>query len=156
MRVRVATEEYKRKLTNEFRLVEEQDGEVQALLARLLCIRIGGYMEVYLKERIQRFVDNRHSHKIISKYVENSVRDITNLNNKKIQAVLSSFSNEWAEHFKENVTEEMKMSLGSIYDVRNNIAHGGNDSLSLKDIKKHFANIESALTIIDQAITKKT
>ncbi len=154
MKVRIASESYRRKLNNDFKIVEEQEGELQAMLARFLCIRIGGYIEVFIKDRIRHFVDNRRSHKVISEYVSNTIRDITNLNNKKIYTILSSFSNDWADYYKENVTEDMKQSLGSIYDVRNNIAHGGNDSLSLRDIKRHFNNIEEALNIIDKAINR--
>lgn len=154
MRIRIASEAYRRKLQNDFILAEDQEGEIQSQLAKFLCIRIGGYIEVFIKERIQRFVDNRKSHQIISAYINNAIKDITNLNNNKIQIILASFSNEWAEYFNNNVTNEMKSSLGSIYNVRNNIAHGGNDSLSLIEIKRHFANIELALEIIDKAISK--
>ena len=154
MRKRVASESYKRKLESDFRLASEQEGEIQSLIARFLCIRIGGYIEVFLKERIRAFVDNRKSHKVISDYIQNNIRDITNLNHGKLESVLRSFSNDWADHYAGNVTEELKSSIGSIYAIRNSIAHGGNDSLSLSDLKKHFKNIELLLELVDQSISK--
>lgn len=154
MKLRINSESYRRKLSNDIQLADQQDGEVQAHLAKFLCIRISGYIEVFLKERILTFVDNRRSHQIISEYIKNTIGDITNLRSSKIETILRSFSNKWADYYATNITEEQKLSLGSIYTARNSIAHGGNDSLSLLDIKRHFANIESALAIIDKAITK--
>lgn len=154
MKTRIASESYRRKLDSDFILANQQDDEIQALMARFLCIRIGGYIEVFLKERIQRFVDNRKSHKIISEYIQNAVRNITNLNSDKIETILRSFSNDWADYYKSNVNEEIKSSLGSIYTIRNSVAHGGNDSLSLLNLKRHFANVDLALDIVDRAITK--
>lgn len=154
MRTRLVSADYKRKIENDFRLAATQEPEIQALMARFLCIRVGGYIEVYIKERIRNFVEDRKSHKVITSYIQAAIKNITNLNNKKLVDLLKSFSSDWADYYQNNVTEEMKSSLGSVYDLRNNIAHGGNDSLSLMDLKQHFANIELLLEIVDRSIAK--
>lgn len=154
MTKRLVSTDYKRKIDSDFRLAEIQDPEIQALMAKFLCVRIGGYIEAYIKERICNFVSNRKSHKVITSYIQTAIRNITNLNNKKLIEFLKSFSSEWAEYYTLHVTQEMTSSLGSVYNLRNNIAHGGNDSLSLMELKKHFGNIEQLLIIVDKAISK--
>lgn len=154
MSKRPASIEYKRKLTNDFLLAENQEPEIQAMMARYLCVRVTGYVEVFVKERIQSFVEDRKSHKVIISYIQADIKNKTNLNNQKMVELLKSFSSDWADYYERNVTEAMKSSLGSVYTLRNNIAHGGNDSLSLNLLKKHFANIESLLKIIDESIAK--
>lgn len=154
MRKRLASADYKRKIDNDFRLAETQDFEIQALMSRFLCIRVGGYIEVFIKERICNFVEDRKSHKVVKAYIQTAVKNITNLNHKKMVDLLKSFSPDWADHYEQNVSEEMKSSLGSVYELRNNIAHGGNDSLSILTLKKHFSNIEQLLNIVDESITK--
>lgn len=154
MKKRLVSAEYKRKIDNDFLLAESQDPEIQAIMARFLRVRVGGYIEVFIKERIRNFVEDRKSHKIITSYIQAAVKNITNLQNKKLVELLKSFSPDWADYYERNVSDEMKSSLSSVYDLRNNIAHGGNDSLSLLALKKHFLNIERLLDIVDQSITK--
>ena len=154
MTKRLASDKYKRKIMNDFRLAEQQDGEIQAMMARFLCIRVGGSVEVFIKERIRNFVEDRKSHKVITSYIQVAIKNVTNLNNDKMENFLKSFSSDWSDYYTSHVTHEMKSSLGSIYTMRNNIAHGGNDSLSLLSLKNHFANIELLLDVIDKSITK--
>lgn len=74
MTKRLASDEYKRKIMNDFRLAEQQDGEIQAMMARFLCIRVGGYVEVFIKERIRNFVEDRKSHKVITSYIQVAIK----------------------------------------------------------------------------------
>lgn len=154
MTKRLASDEYRRKLINDFELAKNQEPEVQALMVKFLCIRISGYIETFIKERIQNFVNDRKSHKVISSYIQTAIRNITNLTNDKLESFLRSFSSDWANYYMDNVTEQMKSSLGSIYILRNHIAHGANDSLSYNNLRDHFENIERLLEVIDQSITK--
>ena len=155
MRTRLASDEYRRKIISDFSLAEKiEDPELQAKMAKFLCVRVSGYIEVFIKERITNFIEDRKSHKVIKSYIQAAVKNITNLNNKKMVELLKSFSSDWAEHYENNVTEEMKSSLGSVYSLRNNIAHGGNDSLSLLVLKDHYFNIEQLLDIVDKSISK--
>lgn len=155
MSTRLASDEYRRKIKNDFSLAEKiEDPELQAKMAKFLCIRVGGYVEVFIKERITKFVEDRKSHKIIKSYIQAAVKNITNLNDKKMAEFLRSFSSDWADYYESNVTDEMRSSLGSVYSLRNNIAHGGNDSLSLLVLKKHYSNIEQLLEIVDKSISK--
>lgn len=86
--------------------------------------------------------------------IVNRLEKGTNLNDKKMAEFLRSFSSDWADYYESNVTDEMKSSLGSVYSLRNRIAHGGNESLSLLVLKKHYSNIEQLLDIVDKSISK--
>jgi len=151
---RLQKDEYIRKLDNDFKLADGAEDELQSVLAKYLCIRLCGFMEVCLKERIQTFVKDRRSHIAIVTYVSKAIKDITNLNSKKLQAALKSFSEDWESYYVSNVTEEMKDTLGSLYTNRNIIAHGGNVDMSLTQLKAHYSNLKAVADIIDKAVTK--
>lgn len=151
---RLRKNEYIRKLNNDFKLAEDAEDEIQSVLAKYICIRMCGFVEVCLKERIQDFVDGRKSHSVISCYINNTIKGITNLNTRKLQAALASFSQDWADYYETNITEELKSTLGTLYINRNTIAHGGNVSISISELKKHFENLKKIAEIIENAVSK--
>lgn len=63
---RLKQDDYIRKLDDDFKLAEEAEDEIQAVLAKFICVRLCGFVEVCLKERIQGFVDGRKSHSVIT------------------------------------------------------------------------------------------
>lgn len=151
---RLKQDDYIRKLDNDFKLAEEAEDEIQAVLAKFICVRLCGFVEVCLKERIQAFVDGRKSHSVISSYINNTIKGLTNLNTNKLRAALASFSQDWAEYYETNVTVEMKSTLGTIYTDRNTIAHGGNVSISLSQLKRHYENLKGVAALIEKAVSK--
>jgi hypothetical protein len=152
---RLKYDDYIRKLDNDFRLADSTtDFEIQSVLAKFICIRLCGLVEVGLKELIQNFVDNRKTHSIISSYISDNIRNITNLKSDKLRCVLSNFSKDWAAYYDDNITEEMKSSLGSVYVNRNEIAHGGNVSVSLRQLKDDYVNLKKVANILKDAIQK--
>lgn len=46
------------------------------------------------------------------------------------------------------------MSLGSIYTNRNDIAHGGNNNVSLTNLKNDYANLKAVAVLLDDIISK--
>jgi hypothetical protein len=141
---RLIRDDFIRRLDEDFRLAEKTENEVQSVLAKYICVRLCGFVEVCLKERIQNFVD----------YIKNAIKGTTNLNSEKLVAALGKFSKDWAEYYSERVTEEMKMSLGNIYNNRNAIAHGQNANVSLQQLKRDYTNLRAVVEIFNEAISK--
>lgn len=151
---RLLREQYIKKLDSDFALADKAEDEMQSTFAKYICIRLGGFMETSLKESIQNFVDARKSHTVISSYIKSRLQDITNLNADKIERLLKSFSDDWSSKFKYQASDEMKMSLGSIYTNRNDIAHGGNNNVSLSNLRKDYENLKSVASLLDDIISK--
>ncbi len=151
---RLLRQQYIKKLDSDFALAAKAEDEMQATFAKYICVRLGGFMETSLKESIQNFVEARKSHSVISSYIKTRLQDITNLNAEKIERVLKSFSDDWCREFKKRSTDEMRMSLGSVYTNRNDIAHGGNNNVSLTNLKNDYANLKSVASLLDDIISK--
>ncbi len=151
---RLIRDDFIRRLDEDFRLAEKTENEVQSVLAKYICVRLCGFVEVCLKERIQNFVDDRGTHHIVKDYIKNAIKGTTNLNSEKLVAALGKFSKDWAEYYLERVTEEMKMSLGNIYNNRNAIAHGQNANVSLQQLKRDYTNLRAVVEIFNEAISK--
>lgn len=151
---RLNRETYEIKLDADFALAKATEGEAQSSFAKYICIRLSGYVEVCLKESIQNFVDGRGSHKVISKYIKDRLKTITNLDAKKLEQTLRLFCKDWGDDFKDKVSEEMKASLTTVYSNRNNIAHGGDSGITLRQLEQHYATIKNATRLIDEVIKR--
>lgn len=151
---RLQSDQYIRKLDSEFLQAKNLDEEYQEVYSRYLCIRISGLVEVALKEKLLSFVEDRRSHPVINEYIQNAVREITNLRASKISTILGNFSKEWKQKFDEGITESQKDALGNVYKLRNNIAHGRNDNISLRTLEDYYKEIKDAIEHIRICISK--
>jgi hypothetical protein len=151
---RLKQDDYIRKLDSDFKLAKDAEDEIQSVLAKFICIRLSGFVEVCLKEKIQRFVDKRKTHAAVCSYIENSMRGMTNLTFDKLRNILNSFSGDWACYFEMKVTEEMKSSLGTIYTNRNTIAHGGNANITIRQLEKHYNNLKAVADVLEQSMNR--
>lgn len=135
----------------DFITAEKAEDEIQSIFAKYLCVRVSGYLECCLKEEINSFVEKRCSRQIQS-FIATAIKNTTNLTSDKITETLKRFSQNWSENFKNNMTEELMQSVGSIYNNRNSIAHGGSCNISLRDVKQHYSNIQNVVNVIHYAI----
>lgn len=149
---RLISDDFKRKLDSDFITAEDSEDKIQSVFASYLCVRVAGYLETCLKEEIISYIEKRcPSH--IKSFIAKAIQNTTNLTHKKIKEALRSFSEDWGENFEQNMTEEMRQSVGSIYDNRNSIAHGKSCNISLREVKRHYSNIKDVVVVIHQAMT---
>lgn len=78
-------------LESNIKLADNQsDDEVKSLLAKIVCIRISGLLEVALKSRISDYSE-RKTPKEIKRFLTQKFKDITNLKAKKYVKYLIPF-----------------------------------------------------------------
>lgn len=143
-----------KEINSAFSLAESQtDDELKSHLANLLCVRISGLIENYLKSRISDYSDKKVP-KQISRYLSLKFADITNLKESKLHDVLGQFSGEWQSGFDSFIknNQQLKSSLDSIITNRHNIAHGKHVSLTLKTVKQYYEDVQKVLKELDKII----
>ena len=117
-----------KEIDNAIQLAESQeDDELKSHLANLVCIRVSGLVENFLK---------------------------TNLKESKLRDTLGLFSTEWQEQFERFIqdNQQLKASLDSIITNRNNIAHGQHVSLTLKSVKQYYDDIKVVIMELEKII----
>lgn len=148
-------EDYIRKLDNLFLLAEGiENDEVKGHFAKYLCVKTSGLLEVFFKTKISDIVDKK-TPKPVANFVNHQFKNFSSIDTKKIQKTFSLFSEEWVNEFNQKLNEEQSSALNSIISNRNNIAHGQNDSISLKNAKSYYDELKIILNILDGIMNKK-
>lgn len=98
-------------LESNIKLADNQsDDEVKSLLAKIVCIRISGLLEVALKSRISDYSE-RKTPKEIKRFLTQKFKDITNLKAKKICEILDAFSNDWKNLLEKELSENSQLKV---------------------------------------------
>src|SRR5438552_3829877 len=106
------------------------DMELQAQLARFLCVLSSGLIEqaliVILDDHAKRKSQNR-----IAQYVSYQLSRIQNAKFEDILVTVGRFDPEWRDYIEENTSSEVKDAIDSLVNNRNQISHGGQVGISL-------------------------
>ena len=127
--------------------------EIQGHFSKYLCVKTSGLLENYIKSQVGDYVTST-SAQPTSSFVKSKIQRFTNIDYKKMTEFLSSFSSDWTEQFNKSLTDDLKSSLNAIISNRNNIAHGNNDSITMTNMKVHYANMKKIISILDNIIKK--
>lgn len=141
-------------LESDIQLARKQsDDEIKSLLAKIVCIRISGLLEIALKCRISDYSEKK-TPKEIKRFLTQKFKDITNLKAKKLCDILGTFSLDWQKTFEEKLSEnsQIKSSLDSLITLRNDIAHGQNCVTSLSNVQQYFDDAKIVVGLFDRII----
>lgn len=133
----------------------DDDELLKSHLAKYFCVLVSGYIENYIKELVNLY-HQKTCKKETAKFVSSKVRNLTNLDDGKILDFLKLFSDEWAEQYLSNRTDEMEVAFNSIYAQRNKIAHGDatNSNITYNAIASYYTTVKEALILLSIVISK--
>ena len=66
----------------------------------------------------------------------------------EIATLVGRFSSEWEKCLRDSTPEDPKHSLSNIVTNRNNIAHGYDVNLSLRDLGKWFEDAQEVIALV--------
>jgi hypothetical protein len=115
------------------------DWELKNDLARYIAIRISGLIETTVRDCYDEYTQEKASPDI-HRYVS---RKLKRFQNPKVDDVISlarDFKENWADEL-EKVDLEIRDAVGSIVTIRNNTAHGGDQSITLAKVEQHYKNV---------------
>jgi len=118
--------------------------EAAARLSEYLCIRVSGFVETSVRGVLLDYVATHSSRQVLD-YVDEELAQWYNFKEAKICDLARCFSEEWATELHARLLDPMKSSLDAIVEIRNNLAHGEQFSVSLATAKDHYDNILKAL-----------
>lgn len=130
---------------------------VAPYLTKYAVIRACGVVEVSFKALIADFC-NKRSKKQVKRYIALKItRSSANPSHNKIVEMLDQFDENWKKTYKSNIGTDpdknhLLDSLQSLVDARNEFAHGGNPTLSINDVIKHFDHARKVLEHVDLAV----
>lgn len=125
------------------------DEEMKSHWSRYLCVLVSGFIENSLRVLIYKYTTNR-SHPTITSYINNHIKNITNLNYEKLKQLLSSFSVDWRNLLDDSISDEQKDALTSIVNNRNHIVHGRSVDLTYVRLIDYYKNATDVIEYINR------
>ncbi|MCG8348560.1 MAG: MAE_28990/MAE_18760 family HEPN-like nuclease, partial [Chloroflexales bacterium] len=134
-------------LDNLFKKVSGLQGdlELQAHFARYLCILVSGFLENAIITIYSTYAHDKAAPNVAN-YVETQLGRSQNPNMERILQVSGAFNPQWRSDIENNLPGEVKDSVNSIVNTRNQIAHGESTGITYITIKNYYDN---ALKLID-------
>ncbi len=113
-----------------------EDLELQGELARYIAVRTSGLIETTVRETFENYVQKRAAPEV-QRFVSNRLRRFRNPTLKDILELAAEF-NDSLRQALEALPPEITAAVDSTVNTRNNIAHGGDISISLGKMNKYF------------------
>ena len=130
-----------------------QDDEIKAHLSKYFCVRVSGYLENVLKSLVASYSEGS-SPQAVSAYVQNTMKNVTNLSEDKLTKLLKKFNDDWELTFLDKVSDQQLESLNSLISNRNSIAHGQQDNISHRYIGQYYKDVKGIVLILKDIIKK--
>lgn len=115
--------------------------ELQSDYARHLLVLVSGFVEKAVAEIIVQYARDKAAAPLRT-YVESSLRRLTNVDKERLLKVVGSLDANWSAEMDKFVIDERQAAINSVVGLRNDIAHGGGSSISLRQVEKYWAAVQ--------------
>lgn len=142
---------YKTRLDNLFKKVKAlaDDMELQSHLAKYLCVRVSGFLEVAVRAIYSQYAQGKATPNVAN-YVTRRLGGFQNPNMTKIINLTNSFNLEWGDSLREKTEGEVKNAIDSICANRNLIAHGRDSGITYARINHWYQDAIEVVELIEK------
>jgi len=120
------------------------DAELQADLARYLCVLVSGFLEQAVVELLLEHTRTRAG-KTVHQYAETTLRHFTNPNAQRLVDLLARFHADWRKDIEVFLVDERKDAVNSIISLRNAIAHGQPIEVTVNRVRRYYDAIQTVV-----------
>ncbi len=124
------------------------DSEIQADLAKYLCVSVSGFLENSLRLIYSEYCQSK-SHPNVGNYADNQLGGFQNPNMEKILTLAGSFCPQWRIALEEFVKDSIRVSVDSVVANRHLIAHGESVGITIRIVKRQYEDILRLVTFIE-------
>ena len=125
------------------------DDELQAELARYLCILVSSLVEERCRERASTFTNVRSAPEV-ARFVRAQMKRLRSPSSGNIRDFFSGFDPTRANDWYEGLADDQRDALDSIAANRNQLAHGTNVGLSLGRLTAYTECAREAMRELDR------
>jgi len=91
----------------------------------------------------------------VARYASASLGRLRNAKFEDVLIVLGHFNPDWREHFETQTAPEVKDAIDSIVNNRNQIAHGGQTSISLVTFVEYYKRVKAFVSDLDAFVSPR-
>jgi len=127
------------------------DQELQADIARHLCVLTSGLIEQWIISALDQYSQG-HSVPSVARYAGHYISRLQNAKFEDVVVLLARFDPEWRDHFERTTPEETKDAINSIVNNRNQIAHGQQVGVSIISYGNYYRHVKEFLVSLESFI----
>ena len=117
--------------------ISSAEFRIQNVFSSHLVILASGHVEISVREIINRYVSQKSNLKI-NKFITHTIERENSLNCEKIGRVLDKFDMNWRIELAQIVLTSERESINSLKTLRDQIAHGKQNSTGYITVKEYF------------------
>jgi hypothetical protein len=147
----------KSRLDRAFTLIEglQSSLELQAHFARYLCVLTNGYLEKSVEALAKECCRLSASGPVL-KFAQASLDGFINPYSYRIENLIGSFDQLWKDRLTEFLTPERAEAINSIVGLKNNIAHGGEATVTYLTIKSYYELSQGVIEFLTDLLVPVT
>lgn len=126
----------------------EYEFEVQADLARYLCIRVCGFIDLAVSHLFEAYVI-RHAPPKLMRFVTSSLGRQQNLKANRLLEITANFDLQWEKDLAEFLTDERTDALNSLVENRNQIAHGRSTGITHIRVRRYYTPVIEVIEFLE-------
>ncbi len=127
--------------------LDNVDDETKSGFVSYLCVCTFGHVESSVKTILREYVRSNSRDAPTFNYVNARLRNLS-LRRDQILDLIGQFDQQWSESLKKYITVDHGDSLKAIVVNRNEIAHGGDVDMSLRDLEGYFTHAKEVVGFI--------
>ena len=124
------------------------DVSVRAAFESYLCIRTYAFVEASVRIILLRYVRRIAGDGSIESYVASQLKRHRNLKYSELIKLLRSFDPEWANGISDRTDTITRTALNALVSLRNNISHGDDVVISLRDLQSYFESSQEIVRLV--------
>ena len=125
-------------ISSVFSQADSVDEELQASLARYVCVLAKGYVEASCREIFEAYSKVRAAPPV-NRYIQRKLSFFRLTNVEGILQLVGDFDPDGRQRFEKELDDRLKDGINSLHVHRNNIAHGRQSSISVGQIRQYYS-----------------
>lgn len=129
---------------------ECQDPETQRALVSLTIVRLSGFVESSVRLMIQGYAEEHSSHRIL-KFVIGQSQRLPSATAENLIKTVGQLDPDWTSELKDFLAqEERKQDLNNLIGARHLVAHGEDQSLTIKTLWRYQALVDALVSMMQK------
>lgn len=125
--------------------------ELKAALASHICVLLSGLIEISVQTMCREHCSNK-SEKRIADYVSSHLGQFRNPSFERILQLLERFDPAWKEAIKIRCSSEVKTTIDSVVNNRNQISHGEQVGITLASIDAYTNSVLQFVDLLKEVV----
>lgn len=125
----------------------EPYSQVQADVAKYLCVLVSGFLEQALASILVEYTRTRADPTVL-RYVEGTLRRPGNMNAERITQLVGRFDELKRAKVEAYMSDERKDAINSVHGNRVNIAHGVDVGLTYPRVERYYKHVRDTVRFI--------